>query len=51
MWASTTAPSNSTYGVTITADQNIVAIANEAVYPGAALLQDKNNYEGFNLTP
>ena len=40
-------------GVIITADQPIVAIANESVYPydGSVLVQDKNNYEGFNLTP
>ena len=50
-FAGTTAPSDSTYGVTITADQNIVVIANEAVYPGVSLLQDKSNYEGFNLAP
>ncbi len=37
--------------VTITADQPIVAIANESVTPGATLEQDNNNYEGFNLTP
>jgi hypothetical protein len=50
LWGSgTVAPTNSTFGVKITADQNVVAIANEAVFPGATLLQDKNNYEGFNL--
>ncbi len=40
-------------GVIVTADQPIVAIANESVYPydGSVLVQDKNNYEGFNLTP
>jgi hypothetical protein len=51
LWSGTTVPSNSTYGITIVADQNVVAIANEAVFPGASLNQDKNNYEGFNLTP
>jgi len=51
IWTGSTAPSNSTYGVKIMADQNIVAIANEAVYPGAVFQQDKNNYEGFNLAP
>lgn len=35
--------------VTITADQSIVALANEAVIPGGTLSQDNNNYEGFNL--
>lgn len=49
LWSGTGAPSNSTFGVKIVADQNVVAIANEAVYPGATLSQDKNNYEGFNL--
>jgi hypothetical protein len=44
---------NGVFGVTVTADQNVVAIANESPYPFAATLvnQDKNNYEGFNLTP
>jgi hypothetical protein len=49
LWSGTAAPANSTFGLKITADQPIVVIANEAVYPGASLLQDKNNYEGFNL--
>lgn len=43
------------FGVIVTADQPIVAIANEATYPFGAgnspLEQDKNNYEAFNLTP
>ena len=45
--------SNGVFGVTITADQPVVAIANESTYPFTAPLisQDKNNYEGFNLTP
>ena len=48
---STSCATNSLYGVTITADQPIVAIANESVYPfsGAPITQDKNNYEGFNM--
>ena len=49
-----TRPPAGVYGsVTITADQPIVAIANESVYPfdGSVLVQDKNNYEGFNLSP
>lgn len=37
--------------VTITADQPIVANANEAVPKGFTLLQDNTNYEGFNLAP
>ncbi|GAB4533078.1 MAG: hypothetical protein Fur0018_22120 [Anaerolineales bacterium] len=35
--------------VTITADQPIVALANESVIPGGTLEQDNNNYEAFNL--
>lgn len=44
---------NGVFGVTITADQPIVAIANESTYPFTAprISQDKNNYEGFNLAP
>ncbi len=42
-------PSGSTFGVTVIADQDVVAIANEAVYDTSTLVQDKNNYEGFNL--
>lgn len=44
---------NGVFGVTVTADQNVVAIANESPYPYAVptVYQDKNNYEGFNLTP
>ncbi len=40
------------FGVTITANQPIVAIANESTYPfvNPAIQQDKNNYEGFNLS-
>lgn len=38
------------FGVTITSDQPIVAIANESTYPfnASPLQQDKNNYEAFN---
>jgi hypothetical protein len=36
-------------GVIITSDQPIVAIANETSV-ARFFLQDKNNYEGFNLT-
>jgi hypothetical protein len=36
-------------GVTVTADQNIVAILNESPDTVGAL--DDNNYEGFNLAP
>lgn len=45
------ASDNVNCSVTVTADQPVVAIANESVTPGAALAQDNNNYEGFNLTP
>ena len=38
-------------GVTITADQAIVAIANESVTSESGLSQDNNNYEGFNVAP
>lgn len=39
------------FGVTITADQPIVALASETTYPISAprVSQDKSNYEGFNL--
>jgi hypothetical protein len=42
---------NGNFGVVVTsASQNIVAIANESTYPNPPRkLQDKNNYEGFNL--
>jgi hypothetical protein len=38
------------FGVTITSNQPIVAIANESTYPfnASPLQQDKNNYEAFN---
>jgi len=38
------------YGVTVTSDQPIVAIANESTYPfgNSPKKQDKNNYEAFN---
>jgi hypothetical protein len=44
---------NGLFGVTITSDQPVVAIANESTYPWTAprIQQDKNNYEGFNLVP
>lgn len=46
-----TCGANGLFGVTITSDQPIVAIANESTYPLATppFPQDKNNYEGFNL--
>ena len=45
---------NGTMALIVTSpDQPIVAIANESTYPNLAprMNQDKNNYEGFNLTP
>ena len=47
------ADANGLFSVVVTADQPIVAIANESTYPfvNPPLEQDKNNYEGFNLTP
>jgi len=41
---------NGVFGVVVTADQSIVAIANESPYPftAPAIQQDKNNYEAFN---
>ena len=35
-------------GVIITADQDIVAMANEHSYPGGGKNQGNKNYEGFN---
>jgi hypothetical protein len=49
LWSGTAAPSDATFGVKVTADQPVVAIANEAVFPGDPLAQDNNNFEGFNL--
>ena len=44
---------NGVFGITIESNQPVVAIANESTYPFSAprISQDKNNYEGFNLTP
>lgn len=42
---------NGVFGVTVTSNQPIVAIANESVYPfngSGPVKQDKNNYEAFN---
>jgi hypothetical protein len=38
------------YGVTVTADQPVVAVANESTFPfgGSPLIMDNNNYEAFN---
>lgn len=55
LWAGTAMPGNTTgvFGVVVTADQNVVAVANEAPYPWRSLIRpgDNNNFEGFNLTP
>ena len=50
-WAGAAAVADTVYAVKVTANQPVVAIANESVHPThlATLTQDKNNYEGFNL--
>ncbi len=42
---------NGLFGVIVTADQPVIAIANESTYPFTAprIKQDKSGYEGFNL--
>lgn len=42
-------PTSSTYSIIVTSNQPVVAIANEAAFPGSSLVIDENNYEGFNL--
>jgi len=44
---------NGLFSVTVTSNQSIVGIANESTYPVDAprILQDKSNYEAFNLYP
>lgn len=56
LWSGTAMPDvDGLYAVTVTADQPVVAIANETgvaadgTTPSTAF--DKNNYEGFNLVP
>ncbi len=58
LWAGTAMPNTTSdasgvFGVVVTADQSIVAVANESTYPfgNSTKKQDKNNYEGFNLVP
>lgn len=46
-WIGTPLPSNKNCGVVVTANQNIVGVAQEA----ATTSLDTKNYEGFNLTP
>lgn len=43
---------NGVLSVIVESDQPVVAIANESTYPftAPAIAQDKNNYEGFNLS-
>ena len=43
---------NGTLSVIVSSNQNIVGLINESTYPFTAprILQDKNNYEAFNLT-
>jgi len=50
---SSVSDSSGVFAVVVTADQPVVAIANETTYPigRSEKQQDKNNYEGFNLTP
>ena len=48
-WTGGTLPNNSLGAVTGTANQPIIAIANEA--PTGSLVQDNINYEAFNVTP
>lgn len=55
MFNGTAIPSNisgsaGVFGVTVTSDQPIVAIANESTFPfgNSPVQQDKNNYEAFN---
>ncbi|HFD38379.1 MAG TPA: hypothetical protein ENJ31_00795 [Anaerolineae bacterium] len=52
LWSGTVMPEDVNCAVTVTsADENIVGMANESVYPfsGAPIKQDKSNYEAFNL--
>jgi hypothetical protein len=50
-WDAQPGSGNLLMGAMVTSDQPVVAIANESVYPydGSVVVQDKNNYEGFNL--
>jgi len=53
LWLGTAMPEDVNCAVLVeSADENIVGMANESVYPfsGAPIQQDKNNYEAFNLT-
>jgi len=48
-WTGGTLPNSSLAAVTITSNQPIIGIANEA--PTGSLLQDNINYEAFNVAP
>lgn len=48
-WAGGAMPNGSLAAVTVTANQPIIGIANEA--PTGALVQDNINYEAFNVAP
>lgn len=48
-WTGTALPNGSLAAVTVTANQPIIGIANEA--PTGALVQDNINYEAFNVAP
>ena len=51
-WASSTRLPNATLSaVTITANQPIIALVNEAPLAGSGLVQDNINYEAFNVAP
>jgi hypothetical protein len=47
-WGAEVIPASNNCAVTVSADQPIVAVAQESIVGGA---QDIKNYEGFNLTP
>lgn len=52
LWSGDVMPENVNCAVTVTsADENIVGMANESVFPfsGAPIQQDNSNYEAFNL--
>ncbi len=52
-WSGTPLSAGTLNAVIVTSDRPLVCLANESTFPfsGAPLVQDKNNYEGFNLTP
>jgi len=44
---------NGLFGILVTSDQPLVSVANESTFPieSPRIIQDKNQYEGFNLNP